>query len=200
MATNKILVNFLQCFRPPSPTLAGTKATLAAPVPCQVPLACGYLCTWNMPEDWQSPPYQSLMRRLFQSDPESDTFSALAQAISELPEVLTAELRFPELAPRSCSKARFHGGVHKHGAQFAQQDLRLLSKARDAVDFEEWVLGAHYSQGVQLQRCAARCQSMQSPRPSSNETGKSRPRLLPSWQDGSVVHNHELDDVQGFCV
>ena len=47
-----------------------------------------------MPEDWQSPRYQSLMRSLLQSDPESDTFSALTQAISELPEVLIAELRF----------------------------------------------------------------------------------------------------------
>ena len=91
---NNLLANFLQGFRPPSPTLAGTKATLAAPVPSQVPLVCGYLCTWNMPEDWQSPPYQSLMRRLFQSDPESDTFSALTQSISELPEVLTTEFRF----------------------------------------------------------------------------------------------------------
>ena len=47
-----------------------------------------------MPEDWQSPPYQSLMRSPLQSDPESDTLSALTQAFSKCPEVLTTELRF----------------------------------------------------------------------------------------------------------
>ena len=34
-----------------------------------------------MPEDWQSPPYQSLMKSHLHSNPESDTFSAMVVAI-----------------------------------------------------------------------------------------------------------------------
>ena len=103
-----------------------------------------------MPENWQSPPYQSLMRRLFQSDPESDTFFGADPGNLTIARSTDSRVTLPELARRSCSKARFRRGFHKHGAQLAQQDLRPLSQARCAVDFEEWVLGANYSRGVQL--------------------------------------------------
>ena len=89
-----------------------------------------------MPEDWQSAPYQSFMRCLVQSDPESDTLSALTLAFSELPEVLTAELRFQSWLMVLARMHQFMEVSTSSERHSDQQHLRPLSPASDVVHFE----------------------------------------------------------------
>ena len=188
----QLLADFLQPPRAPAPSRAAPQAKSPAPVPCEVPSACGYLCTWNMPEDWQSPPYQSLMRRLFQSDPESDAFSALTQEISEFPEILATELRFQSwlavLARRhaftevsTSTEISLHsktcGGYRRHA---------MLSTKKHGSSAAITVEGFTFK-GVRpdVQACRAR--------------GRHQTRLANRGRAYCHV-DKTLDDVQGLCV